>query len=176
MNGYSDRPLVAGTVTGIRYWTTHGDGRGLRPIVQGGCWTPGENEAVCHNYFHRLAMLPTVPNQTRCGLGQYGDDLVPSQGCDCGFYAYFDPSAEPPLIAVNRLVRGVVDGYGRVIVGPRGFRAEKARIVALSRPWWWAADGGWVMQELRLYGVPIYGAVDDMVAAHPLTNPEGLVA
>jgi hypothetical protein len=50
--------------------------------------------------------------------------------CGCGFWAYwkFDPHefhlGEKPVV-------GIVEGYGKTIVGTRGFRCAKARIVAL---------------------------------------------
>lgn len=50
--------------------------------------------------------------------------------CACGFWAYwrFDPHefhlGEKPVV-------GIIEGYGKMITGTRGFRCGKARIVAL---------------------------------------------
>lgn len=55
---------------------------------------------------------------------------------NCGFWAYWDMTG----LAANRFsvggqglpVLGVVAGFGRVLVGERGFRSEKAEIIALA--------------------------------------------
>lgn len=55
--------------------------------------------------------------------------------CVCGFYAYTD---EASLLANSRpygdVVFGIVRAYGRITQGTKGFRAETAEVVALTRP------------------------------------------
>jgi hypothetical protein len=51
------------------------------------------------------------------------------KGCSCGFYAYFDEDHNPHHSKSNVLC--VIEGYGLLTVGTRGFRAEKARLLAL---------------------------------------------
>lgn len=60
--------------------------------------------------------------------------------CTCGFYAYFDrPSfdgLDEPLLSWMDIQSdwypyGIIEGYGKIIMGTFGFRAEKARIKAL---------------------------------------------
>jgi hypothetical protein len=53
------------------------------------------------------------------------------QSCSCGFYAVFDPTKTGYS---NYPVSGMIEGWGEVILGPHGFRAQKAKIVALSIP------------------------------------------
>lgn len=51
--------------------------------------------------------------------------------CSCGFYAYFDGGndwKEP------QRVTAVIEGYGVCTVGTRGFRASKAKVLALVEP------------------------------------------
>lgn len=48
--------------------------------------------------------------------------------CQCGFYGYFDGSDD---YHDNGTVSAVVEAYGETIIGTRGFRAMKAKIVAL---------------------------------------------
>lgn len=60
---------------------------------------------------------------------------VAQPGCVCGFYAYTDIES----IIVNSYgntasVFGLVRGHGKVTIGTKGFRAEKADIVALAAP------------------------------------------
>lgn len=78
-------------------------------------WSPGENIAKClAGNAHSASEIPLLP-------------------CGCGFWAYWQiqhydiNSAAYPIC-------GVVEGYGAVIIGEKGFRAAKARIIALAVP------------------------------------------
>ena len=124
IEGFDDKTAREGiSVTGIRWWT-------LRPgvVLKGACaeWVPGRNEAVC---------LVGHPHQ------------VPAPECSCGFWAYWqDPiffgawngnHFSTPRFAVNESdvpVCGIIDGWGRTLAGPKGFRSEKAKITALLVP------------------------------------------
>lgn len=57
---------------------------------------------------------------------------VPNENCTCGFYAY--NSRENDQHSQAQFVGGVIKGYGRTLIGPKGFRCEKAEIVALIDP------------------------------------------
>ena len=48
--------------------------------------------------------------------------------CSCGFWAYDEAS----FTAQGEIV-GVIDAYGKTTIGTKGFRAEKAKIIGLSR-------------------------------------------
>lgn len=54
---------------------------------------------------------------------------VGQMGCTCGYYAYMDGKSNPHDSPDN--VLAIIEGYGLVTVGNRGFRAEKARLVAM---------------------------------------------
>lgn len=47
--------------------------------------------------------------------------------CSCGFYAYWSY----PNHKAYDTVEGIVKGYGEVVLGPHGFRAEKVEVVAV---------------------------------------------
>lgn len=49
--------------------------------------------------------------------------------CSCGFYAYLNGVND--YIQPERVV-GVIEGYGETLIGKRGFRASKAKILALA--------------------------------------------
>jgi hypothetical protein len=49
--------------------------------------------------------------------------------CACGFYAYLNGHNE--YNHVSR-VTGIIEGYGETLIGTRGFRAQKAKILALA--------------------------------------------
>lgn len=53
------------------------------------------------------------------------------ESCACGFYGYYDGSDD---YHKSGYVSAVVEGYGETVIGTRGFRAYKARIVALRIP------------------------------------------
>lgn len=61
-----------------------------------------------------------------------GAHLVPDEHCKCGFYAY--SGREQDQHTGLGYIAGVIKGYGRTLIGPKGFRCEKAEIVALLDP------------------------------------------
>lgn len=126
----------------------------------------------------QAAVRPTPPPEPP-------HELV-SLRCNCGFYAYFDGSND--YLSGNGLVvnwnglsnddRGVrlaaiVEGYGKVVVGSRGFRAEKARILALIQP---PSQSGreFVLSSkvVRNYAVPVFDCEQDALREFPLTDPD----
>ena len=64
------------------------------------------------------------------------DHNIGHPACTCGFYAYTDWGSlhQNSLTSFEDYVFGLVRGYGHVTVGTKGFRAEKAEIVALTHP------------------------------------------
>lgn len=54
-----------------------------------------------------------------------------AKGCGCGFWAYFDGSDD---FSDDDNVTGIIRGEGVVTVGSKGFRAERAEVVALVDP------------------------------------------
>lgn len=58
------------------------------------------------------------------------DHTVPWSPCGCGFWAYWKD--REIMLWGSHTVAGMIMGYGRVISGTRGFRCEKARILALA--------------------------------------------
>jgi hypothetical protein len=94
--------------------------------------------------------------------------------CTCGLYSWREPDRirlKPDKVA------GVVELWGRVLIGERGYRAQYARVVALCGPR--ASDDGrrssdharpaGPLHEKRVaaaarYGVPYFETLDDVVA------------
>lgn len=52
--------------------------------------------------------------------------------CDCGFWSY--TNGEHVLSVQGPAALGIIEGWGRCVLGPDGFRAEKARLLALAFP------------------------------------------
>ena len=138
-------------VTGVRAFDVDRFGR-LTGVSFHDVWTPGENTATCHagGYAGGLSMVaqylsggllsssdlasrPTVPV-----TAPKKHDVA---GCGCGFYAYYDGSND---YRTDARVSAVVEGFGETVIGSRGFRAQKARIVALCIPGTARARGGWL--------------------------------
>lgn len=184
---FSQRPLIAGSFTGIRSWRVNERGI-LTGVHARGIWTEGENNAECRDAFRALreAMMGIGVSSAEAAWSM-SNMFVRASGrvylvkrpkrpaapvrrqthpaatlaCQCGFYAYFDLKANLYHIAGN--VLGLIEGYGTMTIGERGFRASKARIVALIEP---------VPEAVRgRYGVPIFSTVDAALAEFPLSVP-----
>lgn len=186
MSGVFDGPpLVAGSLKGIRHFKLS-----LEPALLGVAtlhtFHPGENVAE-----HRQGGVPLVrvfsdprsavmlpPSWLTVGPGEMvlrEDHVVAGQGCACGFYAYYD--LRYSAYRNDYHVPAVIEGYGHVTVGERGFRAEKARLVAVAYPPAAREESfvGIVKQQFidRYPNVPIYQTAEEMLEQHPLDLPEG---
>jgi len=141
--------FAMGKVRGLRGFATDSLGR-LTGINYKKVWLPTENIAVClarpvyadpyastivgTNAWSVTGSITASTTRGRMGTKQNIADPEPEhqmKGCGCGFYAYYDGSND---YGVQAPVVGIVEGYGEVIVGTRGFRAQKAKIVALHFP------------------------------------------
>lgn len=55
---------------------------------------------------------------------------VPMQGCTCGVYAWYTP--DWARHEHTSTVIGVIEAHGKILLGTSGFRAQRARIVAIA--------------------------------------------
>jgi hypothetical protein len=130
MSDFGGTPLAVGTVTGHRAWNVDHLGR-LRGITHPAVWLPGENVAACKG--HRGSSMyfgwgvETPEKREPCT-----DEQIPVDSCGCGFWAYH-AGGDRPKPSDERAI-GIVEGYGRTIIGTKGFRSQKARIVAVVLP------------------------------------------
>ncbi|MGZ4807633.1 MAG: hypothetical protein ACXV5U_14750 [Ilumatobacteraceae bacterium] len=180
--------FAAGSLLGLRGWKMDTLGR-LHGVTHHVVWIPGENVAVCQAWNYVPCPNREVPKispvdeavgkkkkkrklSTEYSFSWYGsesscDDATCRMGrhqvesghrfdpdCKCGFWAYDEAGFEELGDVV-----GVIEGYGKATIGTKGFRCEKARIVALSR------DGLSRSEESRL--TDLYPGVEfhDDVAA-----------
>lgn len=195
MSDFSDRPFVAGSLVGIRSFKPVGDVL-TAPVQRTMVWGGGENVAQCvpaggfvafgggggGSYVTNTAPITLYGG----GGGRSGGSSVVnvvvggtatgepghrpgSLGCRCGFYAYFNLGYNPHHSPRN--VLGLIEGYGVVTVGNRGFRCEKARIVALIAPD--IPDPHFARVFANYPDVPVFNSVEAAVAEFPLTVPEG---
>lgn len=181
---FSSMGFALGVVRGIRTWRATPEGL-LEGIYYKQPWLQGENQALCRKperlnvgYFYGFmrSPLPTPAENAR------NDYEPPSRGhladCRCGFYAYYDGSNDyyRPWDKDNykygdkNLVVGVVEGYGEVLIGTRGFRATKTRIVALHFPGNTFVDPRLILANYP--DVPVFNTFEQMVAAYPCIGLE----
>lgn len=103
-------PLTVGEIYGTRSWNMKETRNG--PVLTGVTyqeywWKPGINTAVC-----RLS-----------------GDVCEDDSHQCGLWAYHNGDTWG-----LKDITGIVRGYGRTTIGTKGFRSEKAEIVAFVRP------------------------------------------
>lgn len=127
-------------------------------------WTPGENVAKCL----KTAMYSTYSlSFSSSSVPRSAPHRAPHHECDCGFYARFvyDDDVIEETWNLPTGVLGVIEAYGRAEVGTKGFRAEKAKIVAL----WLPGRKQHLAERLpELYpDVAIYKTKAELFDAHP---------
>lgn len=132
-------------------------------------WRPQDNDATCT---YRDGVF--CPCES-CRRVHQGNDPVPGVNCACGLYASFDPPRvraeyggrgwlDSPAVVVG----GVVEAWGRILVGRLGFRAQHARVVGLSLDR--VPERLTVAAVAEHYGVPLYESDAVMLANHPLSS------
>lgn len=145
-NGYSARPFYPGAVLrGQRVFTVDKAGR-LYGCTYQVPWEPGENVKACYSwdpvggtpYAYGCPCPLCSASRGTEKIERWKDrDHGVTVDCACGFYAITDHHNEYMKsfygVTVPR-IEGIVEGYGTVVVGSKGFRAEKAKIVALVIP------------------------------------------
>lgn len=147
-------PLVLGGALGRRSFYL--DERGvLRGITYRAPWRDGENVAQCmvtelaNPMKMRASNSYGGPPWTCGGVVFEGNPDVPPEpmdgwrwarceglgpDCACGFYAYHDGTVRYAISGPGCRVQGIVEAYGRLVLGTLGYRAEKARILAVVAP------------------------------------------
>lgn len=193
---FTERPLIAGSFTGIRSWRVNLTGL-LTGVHAQEPWGMGENGARCRPtspmfqsfsaalarmsvttaesgwqmaaltasmngqvYLRKRPKLKPRPGPIRVGGAEHPAGTL---DCTCGFYAYFDLGHNPHHGEGN--VLGLVEGYGTMTIGRRGFRASKARIIALIEP---------VPPSVRTAYPklpPIFATIEAALAEFPLSEP-----
>ena len=170
-NEFGSRPFVAGAIVGTRSWMIqNGSLTGVRYRSQD--WTDGTNEAECHKSGGGYTVSGLAHSMTRGG-GFIPSWVPPHEpcllDCRCGFYAYFDGSVD---YAGEADVSGVIEGFGSCVVGDRGFRAARARVIALVVPELTTLQAmcEWSDVRAQFPRVPTYATLSQAVANHPLTS------
>lgn len=182
--------FAAGSMFGLRSWSMDEHGR-LHGVTHMEVWRPGENLSVCKKSQPvRTGQCPTnarllaersgSKKKRREGLGfsvlgscgkhcdgqsHWRENVAPhlfDPNCECGFWAYDEDG-----FTAHGPVTGVIEAYGKVTIGTKGFRAEKARIVALARTGESALSASVIQRLETLYRAPFYADKAELVDAFP---------
>lgn len=122
---FTGPPLVAGSVLGFRHFDLL-PGPTLGSVIHDYQWGPGMNTGRCI-----FAAERRWDHKSKRTVDWYGH-RAGKQDCTCGYYAYYHPWRSS--YASSTRAFGVIEGFGRVSMGPLGFRAEKAKLVAVCLP------------------------------------------
>lgn len=187
---------------GFRIWTVINPDEGRIASTNWACeWEPGINRAEClagikyvdtkqcQEDFHpdHWKHTPECPRRDKCEN--------PNSGCSCGFYAYYAEEYwsrtgapiwfAPPNSQAKVFVCGIIEGFGRCVIGNKGFRSSQAVISAFAFPvfqsWGTAlteyrAAPEDVQQRVRdglrsrFPNVPIFDSTEQMFKVIPLTG------
>lgn len=122
-------PFFTGRLVGLRSFSL-ASGNKLAGVTYTAPWDDGENVAKCAKYRSDFyGDLKTVEIGTP---DEPASHSLAALNCSCGFYAYFDGNSNDFQQGVN--VEGIVEAWGKLTIGEKGFRASKARIAALVIP------------------------------------------
>lgn len=172
--------LVLGSIRGIRKFRLTPDNH-LTGLFYRQAWLPGENIAYHHKVetnfvypYHGMGAFithspasiviePTPENPTI----HRGAEFAP---CKCGFYAFYSEVTSKGVSYLAE-VPAVIEGYGEVVIGSKGFRALKAKIVAVTLKPDLPPDRLESFAE-RYPGVPMFNDKDRMKAEYPTSTTE----
>jgi hypothetical protein len=161
--GDGGRPFVAGTLRGYRTWhpltrfANVPDGAlPLAAVAQRDVVWPPSLRARC--------MPPRFPGATASPATAAGEHTAPWSGCTCGIYAWYDP-VDAGIF--NARIFGAVQASGLILMGDRGFRAERARITAV------VTRNRRIAAACGNAGIAVYRHRRDLIREHP---PEDLTS
>lgn len=114
---HPDRQYVVGTNTGLRSWYVMNFHQPLRSVT-------------FEYYWEGRGPHTSMP----LGFSPSGDGDYPCIDNRVGFYAYYvhDYWTESLEASAPLCISGMIEGYGRSVVGSRGFRSERAVILGFA--------------------------------------------
>lgn len=123
--------LAIGSTFATRYWNFFPN-QGLMSLAETYFWNQNENRAECRAPEKDFGWSPWSLKVFK-GEGH----RAPEDDCTCGFYAYSVDGDDNYWLTTlagfvgSVRVFGVIECYGKCLIGARGLRAEKARVRAL---------------------------------------------
>lgn len=101
-----DSVLLPSSIIGFKHWSFQNN---VPKSSHYADWSNGKWEAVC---------------------GKHKEHKSPDVDCTCGIYAHYLPMESYSIGPAA--VLGVVEASGKIVMGTKGFRAEKMKILALA--------------------------------------------
>lgn len=154
-------PLLFEPLKAYRHWRLN-NGRLWTPLHGHYEWRDGDNQALCET------------KQSKAS-----ECLQP--GCQCGFYSVWNRDADyayaDPIHTGK--ISGVIEIYGKVVIGSSGARASNARVVALwlpdGQPYKWTPFTRGRNRLMENYpDVRFYRNRDNLIKAEKVTRPNHL--
>lgn len=153
---HRDTVLVMGTVLAGRAWRVWPDGL-LTGVTYTQPWTVRGNTAMCP--YGGREHPAGVPEDWPIGGGSFcahaGQKKAAKHrpgdaGCSCGWWSYVDLSltSEWLYATSSRGVTGLIKAHGLCTRGTKGYRSERADILALVEPPW-ASHPKWTTTHSR---------------------------
>jgi hypothetical protein len=163
--GDSGRPLVPGSLRGYRTWWRAGRRASLPDRM-----LPLTSVTRRHVIWDTTLSARCVPRDTApSGLPSaevLDDHPAPRAGCNCGIYGWYAPD-DAGIMSAS--VFGAIEASGRILMGERGFRAERARITAV------VTRNRRVAAACTRAGITVYGRRRDLLRDHPPADLSALL-
>lgn len=135
--------LVPGKLRGYRRYrfepnTGSGQPGRLTALATSAVHYPGENTARCFAWRpEQNIWFKTIPRAFSLnGYDSSEEHFVPKKSCSCGFYGYYTPDRIDQVggNGTEWTAVAVVEAYGNIILGTKGFRSEKMKALAVVLP------------------------------------------
>jgi hypothetical protein len=163
--GTDGTPFVAGTLRGFRTW---------RPL---GRWEKLPDGAVPLASVAQSQVVWTPTLTARCippesfafwcpPPKEAAGHPSPSATCSCGIYAWYEPG---DTYILRGRVFGVVQASGRILMGDRGFRAERTSIAAI------VTRNRRIAAACARVDIPVYRRRRDLLRDFPAEDRTGLL-
>lgn len=172
-SGFSgEETLITGRIRGYRAWSDHVDKNGvifsLQSIFFSLLFNDGEINSACEWAINQTK-IATCLSKLHLGCDHYRHkSTAPEAECSCGLYACHTPSILSEFHESREII-GVIEAWGKVIVGPKGFRAQYARILGLSSKLTTVRDG----LKRHAKGTPVLPS-DELFEMFPPQSIEGM--
>ena len=128
--GDHGRQLVPGSLRGYRSWRRSGRRAhvpsGMLPLT-----AVTRRSVTWGATLHAECTEPDFANPSPARDGLPDAHRSPEPSCECGIYAWYVPDDTMTVEAGVFGAVGVIEASGLVLMGDRGFRAERARIIAV---------------------------------------------
>lgn len=146
--------LVPGSVRGLRAWCITESGE-LTGVTYKQVWEVDNNVAECRAN-QMYSMYPTVQQPPK----PEGHGML---GCTHGFYGYYNGDNN---YASEHRATGAIEGYGEGVIGSKGFRVTRARILALTFTPNVPEDRKFLVME-RYAAVPFFDTIEEIKELFP---------